>query len=343
MPKHLLALKGRSFLTWTVYIIPYIIFRQLNCYKNKKPMTNDELLHKWINGTLSAEEEAIFRQRPEYEALTEVYRLTEDLVVPDFDEDVMLSNILKTEKEPQQTKTKIVTFSTYLKYGIAASILLFGTWFFFLQNNKQLIQIVATKEKVEGTLPDQSTFVLNLGSQLTYDEKTWSSNRSLSLEGEAFFKVKKGEQFKVNTENGSVQVLGTQFNVWSREGVLEVTCQSGKVAVLSLDEKVLKELNPTDVVRVLEDQRIETWTVPTSEKANWVNGISKLKNTSLARVSAELERQFDIKIITENVGKTGEISCNFQHQDLELALKTALSSFDVQYRLEGKQVIIFKE
>lgn len=308
-------------------------------------MTNDELLHKWINGTLSEEEEIIFKQRPEYDSLTEVYRLTEDLEAPNFDDDLMLSNILKTKKEKPLPKksARIISFPNYIKYGIAATILIFGTWFFFFYHQSKLIQIVASEEKIEGTLPDQSTFVLNLGSELAYDEKNWGTERRLDLEGEAFFEVKKGATFNVYTKNGIVQVLGTQFNVWSRDDILEVTCQSGKVAVLSSNQKLLKELNPREVVRILPDQSIEEWTVSAAEKADWIKGLSSFKNVPLATVLDEIERQFAVTINSQNINQQEELSCNFQHKDLNLALKTSLTSLGIQYRIDGKTVLIFKE
>lgn len=309
-------------------------------------MTNDELLHKWINGDLSAEEEKIFQQRPEYESLTEVYRLTEHLEVPDFEEEAMLANILKTKKEVPPTKdekgAKVVAFSTYLKYGIAAAIVVATTWFFLLSPKDQPVQVIADKNKVEGTLPDQSTFVLNVGSQLSYHKNGWSEERSLNLTGEAFFKVEKGATFRVQTDNGSVQVLGTQFNVWSRDGVLEVYCKSGKVAVISTDEKVRKELHPTEVIRLNKDGNTEEWRTSATESQNWTEGISRFKNVPLARVLAELERQFDVQINSNNVDTSVLISCNFQHKNLNNALRTTLFPLDIPFKIEGRQVTLFQ-
>jgi transmembrane sensor len=41
----------------------------------------------------------------------------------------------------------------------------------------------------------------------------WSKERTLSLEGEAFFEVQKGSKFSVVTSDGIVEVLGTSFDV----------------------------------------------------------------------------------------------------------------------------------
>ena len=49
--------------------------------------------------------------------------------------------------------------------------------------------------------------------------------------GEGFFSVQKGSRFKVVSQQGIVEVLGTQFNILSRKGTYEVACVEGKVKV----------------------------------------------------------------------------------------------------------------
>ena len=61
------------------------------------------------------------------------------------------------------------------------------------------------------TMPDKSVITLNADSRLSFVEGNWMNNRSVSLEGEAFFDVKKGTKFEVNSEVGKVTVLGYQF------------------------------------------------------------------------------------------------------------------------------------
>ena len=52
-----------------------------------------------------------------------------------------------------------------------------------------------------------------------------------------FLKVEKGKTFTVKTNYGEVEVLGTVFNVKSRDYAFEVICYEGSVEV-SLDDKV---------------------------------------------------------------------------------------------------------
>ena len=61
-------------------------------------MKNDELLHKWVNGELTAAEEAKFRQRPEYASLERLRQQMERMQAPDLRGEEMLETILQTPK-----------------------------------------------------------------------------------------------------------------------------------------------------------------------------------------------------------------------------------------------------
>ena len=102
-------------------------------------------------------------------------------------------------------------------------------------------------------LPDGSSIQLNGGSEASYDASSWEDNREISLEGEAFFDVEKGSPFQVVTAQGTVEVLGTTFNVQNRNGEFEVTCYTGKVRVASEGQEV--ELTPGDRA-VLQDKEL---------------------------------------------------------------------------------------
>ncbi len=89
--------------------------------------------------------------------------------------------------------------------------------------------VIAEKTAVE--LPDLSQVKLNAQSRLTFNKKSWNKKREVVLDGEAYFKVAKGSKFSVITKDGTVTVLGTQFNVKHRDNYFEVVCFEGSVGV----------------------------------------------------------------------------------------------------------------
>ncbi|MFK8008678.1 MAG: FecR family protein [Saprospiraceae bacterium] len=306
-------------------------------------MLNDEQLHKWVNGNLTKEELDVFQLRPEYDSLVELYKNTESLSVPNLDEEKMLAEILKLKKKKASPeKGRRAFLSNWMKYGVAASLLLLVAWLFWPQNSSVEYNL-ATGERTEATLPDGSTFVLNAESVLTYNNDTWETSRTLHLEGEAFFEVKKGSKFTVNTPDGLVEVLGTKFNVRARNNTLEVNCQSGKVAVSNENGVVLGELLANDAIRVLENGTIESWKNAPAEKMSWVDGIFSFKNVSLAVVLEELERQYEVNIDASNVDATTKVSTSFDLGSVEIALKTILAPLVISFeKIDEKNIILKK-
>lgn len=95
-------------------------------------------------------------------------------------------------------------------------------------------------EQTTVTLPDGSTVALNGGSTLRYTRDfavfpgLEADTRSVQLEGEAFFSVRKGDRpFSVRTPNAQVDVLGTTFSVRTgRQGdapMTEVVLEEGRL------------------------------------------------------------------------------------------------------------------
>ncbi|MDL2319656.1 FecR family protein [Alistipes sp. OttesenSCG-928-B03] len=78
-------------------------------------------------------------------------------------------------------------------------------------------------------LPDNSTVLMNDGSRISFS----TEKREALLEGEAYFKVAKGQDkiFRVKTGHLTVNVTGTQFNVCGRDGKSTVVLVSGSVGV----------------------------------------------------------------------------------------------------------------
>lgn len=312
-------------------------------------MTNDELLHKWYNKTISADELEEFKQRPEYDSLISIDKETSDLSGPAFDSESMLNNILATAKtntnnvegttkETSQKKSEarsasVFRLPSWVKYGVAASLLLFAGYF-MIPSNDLVTYEIANAQPIEGTLPDQSTFKLAENSSLQYDKGSWSEERSLTLEGEAYFEVQKGSKFMVQTTNGVVAVLGTQFNVASINKALQVRCKEGKVSVISNKGEAYNEIliAGESMQRTIDGRSI-----------TWKNDMTKLKNVSLETVIEELSNEFGVMVNTGGIDLAEKLSCNFQHSNLELALRTSLTPLDVKYKLNAsKQVELYK-
>lgn len=153
-------------------------------------------------------------------------------------------------------------------------------------------------------MPDGSVIELNSGSQIWYNRFFSHTNRTIQLDGEAFFSVTEGERpFIIHAHNTIVKVTGTKFNVrsWSDDpGVeTEVTVSEGHVRFASLH-------SPDSSVTVAAGQ-LSRWNsglakptppqpVNTDRVLGWRDHKLIFNNRPLAVIVNELERRFDISI-----------------------------------------------
>ena len=123
-------------------------------------------------------------------------------------------------------------WKTVLMVGL---VLLAGGWFFLVP----MEQNAPVGETTLVLLPDGSRVILNSGSAIRYTRAFLGSRRSVALRGEGFFEVNADPKpFIVNTQNASVQVVGTTFNVlaWPRESAhTTLAVQEGTVRFASLN------------------------------------------------------------------------------------------------------------
>lgn len=82
-------------------------------------------------------------------------------------------------------------------------------------------------------LPDGSSVVLHKGATLSYDNSFSKDNRTVSLDGEAYFDVAKDKEntFTVKVDDVDITVYGTSFNVLEDNESVVVSLVEGSVAV----------------------------------------------------------------------------------------------------------------
>ncbi len=146
------------------------------------------------------------------------------------------------------------------------------------------------------TLPDGSNVKLNAESELTYKPYWWFASRDVSLKGEAYFEVKPGSKFTVKSGANAVRVLGTSFNIFSRDGKYNVTCLTGKVEVTSNSDNIL--LTPNMQAALLNGKLEVTEKTDVTQSIGWMQNKFTFIGVPLTDVVQEIERQYDIQVIT---------------------------------------------
>lgn len=289
-------------------------------------------MHKWLNNEATPEEVEQLLTDPEYAQLIEIARVSSEFDIPEMDMSANFEAISNKKTRFKQEKTTV--FSTVWKVAAVAVLLLAGYFYFTTLTTSVETGIAQTNSF---TLPDASEVTLNADSKITYNKNKWKQNRFLSLEGEAFFKVSKGNTFKVKTSEGSVTVLGTQFNVFVRNGLFEVACYEGIVQV-NFKDKHLK-LSAGEKLHI-EDGKWNSNLVADNSIPSWLNKESRFEDTTVQLVFKELERQYPVHVSLENIDLTKRFTGTFTHENLELALQSICEPLQLNYKINDKKINI---
>ncbi len=298
-------------------------------------MNREELIKKWLDNNLNTEEQNAFKQLEGYKYLIQMNSVLKDFKAPDFS----IENNYKTLKP--QLKSDISKANQWFRplLRIAAILALgFSIYYYTTTLDAQFNTNIAQQTVVE--LPDTSTVDLNANSSLAFNESNWNDNREVTLDGEAFFKVAKGQKFDVITNDGLVSVLGTQFNVKQRESYFEVTCYEGLVAVTYNNKTV--NLKPGYTFQIIDGKLLANEKENTAQPS-WLRGESSFKSVPLKYVISEFENQYSLKITTNNIDTSRLFTGSFTHKNLDLALKSVTIPLNLSYSKSEKSILLKRE
>lgn len=293
-------------------------------------MNKEKLIQKWLNNELTEDEQSAFDAMEDAPFLKEISqeakRFGNTHTAPTFES---LEGLLAQKAEKKTNWLSLVS-------KIAAIFIIGLGLFYFINSESTLTTATQLAENKDITLPDNSKVALNEASLLAYDPEKWEGNRSLTLNGEAFFDVEKGQRFKVETSYGTVSVLGTEFNVTARDSIFEVVCYEGLVEV-SYKGEITKL--PAGNSLVVKNGNIQQQDIAL-RKPQWLNQLSVFEDAALPAVIAELEKQYNIKVannIIEDIRFTGA----FENNNLENALTAVTQTLGLRYEVNGQNVTFY--
>ncbi|MDR2919002.1 MAG: DUF4974 domain-containing protein [Tannerella sp.] len=261
------------------------------------------LLNKYLAGDASQEEkesiqlwlEADENNQKEFMALRSLY-------------DITLLHL--EEKRTENRKRKLLV--DFLR--IAAAILItFTCTYWFLQSRQTTPQPadatvmqtlhVPAGQRAELTLSDGTKVWLHSLTTFTFPAHFSGAIREVYLDGEGYFDVQHDEnrQFKINTSDYFVKVLGTEFNViaYRKNGYFETSLLKGVVDISSYDEQQNISLTPGKLV-YSEKGQLQTTSIRHYDYFLWKKGIISFDHERIEDILKKLELYYDIRIENQN-------------------------------------------
>lgn len=236
----------------------------------------------------------------------------------------------------------IIHFNTRALAFAASLLILVGLGSFFRFYTTQVTTSAGYHQLAN--LPDGSTVELNAESTLKYHPYWWRFNRQLSFEGEGLFKVEKGKKFAVVSSNGTTEVLGTSFNIFSRNEVYKVTCLTGSVKVISkIKEEVV--LKPNSKAEIQTNGKIKViQNIDPFPEISWEKNIFLFTATPIMEVFYEIERQYGVTI-SAKIDTYSLYSGNFTRKhNIEEVLSFVCPALGLKYSKKSeKQFLVTQE
>lgn len=206
-------------------------------------------------------------------------------------------------------------FNVWRAIAVAASVAAVAAIGFTLYNiydtDPALVQTyTCVMGKSSVILPDGTNVILHKGAALSYDNSFSKINRTVSLDGEAYFDVAKDTEntFTVSVDDVDVVVHGTTFNVKETcesvvvslvEGSVEVITPSGTGCLLASGQSATFDKDSGSLVRQKDDVLFASC---------WAQDRLTFTQASLGEVSTYLSKWYGVEIVVPEELKS---SCSY--------------------------------
>lgn len=196
-------------------------------------------------------------------------------------------------------------------------------------------------------LPDSSRVWLNPSSRLEYPERFIGYDRTVQLEGEAFFDIHKdaAHPFRVKSGKLTTRVLGTRFLVRAfPDKPAEVTVMAGKVSVTASGDSATALILTARQKGVFSQAagQVARQDVATSVIKRWQQADLSFDNIRLTEVLSALNKKFEVHIdcAEQQIGDY-TINADFNKQELTDILEMLEKSLNIHYEIADDSTIRF--
>jgi len=295
----------------------------------------EKIILNWLKGELEESELLNSISREEMDKYRAILS-TVDNWEPDgsLSDESRLKQIFASK---ETSETKVISLNrTNWFVGIAASIALVAAVAIVFLRDQSTVYLAET-ENLEILLPDNTTTaILSPGSKLSYEDFD-TKNRNVEIEGRVYFDVTEKGPFKVEYQAGSVNVLGTQFEVLTYDDFFETSCYEGKVSV----EYRRKRVTLQQRERVASAGNDLQKSAISQNTPGWLQQeVERFENDLLSKVIKVIEVRYDVQVEANNVSTDRRFTGSIPANNLEEACKKVFSTLGISYDIKEEKVIL---
>jgi transmembrane sensor len=196
------------------------------------------------------------------------------------------------------------------------------------------------------TFEDKTVVHLNYNTSLTYPAHFGENDRTVYLDGEAYFQVAKDSKrpFRVVTSSGIVREYGTTFNVnTNAENGLEVVLVEGSISLTSHNGKECM-LAPGEMATLQSTGRMFVNKVDVEPYVAWNKGQFVFDNYTLERIMKVLSQWYGKKVIfgSEDIKEMQFIGNIDKYGTIQPLLNAIMSVTGLDVQMRGNLIEINK-
>lgn len=259
--------------------------------------------------------------------------------------------LFKRLKQEEAKRYKVRRMYTWMRYAAMLIGIFFisGLSYHIYQTHNEanaLVAVTARDEVKELMLPDGTKVWLNKHTTLKYPRDFSDKTRSVYMEGEAYFEVKRNKEkpFLVRSEAMQVRVLGTVFNMKSdktnRSAV--ATLIKGEIEVKGNHDEGMIVLAPGQKAELnAVSRRLVVKQVDTGIE-NWHNNQFVFEKADIFTIARTLENSYGVRIIlAPDMNSTKTYSGTLmKKKGVEEMLNQIKNVIPVEYKIVGNSVFL---
>jgi transmembrane sensor len=195
------------------------------------------------------------------------------------------------------------------------------------------------QEKLTVNLADGSSVTLNYESRLKLANDFGRTNRGVSLEGEAFFNIKKdgSKPFVITIGQHEVIVVGTSFNVRYKNKLAEITVRFGKVQLHAGNKFLNLEAGEKGTISSTGQLSTRAWD---TNDFSWYSKTLTLKEKSLKEVAEILSKLFNKRVEVDPSIASCTLSAKIEYETIEDILIIMKETLGITWKYDSTKIYI---